>query len=67
MKLLTDNISNEQFNRFCREIAHLNERFDTTIGLFATDRPDLIEDKNLMFELDDIDFDRPVTFKKITS
>lgn len=64
-KLLMD-LEPEVFDRFCREIAHLNAHYDQTVGLRATDRPDKIWDNALMFDLEEIDFDSPVTFKKIS-
>lgn len=66
VKLITDNTTQEEFDRFCREIAHLNAYYDQTVGLRATDRPDKIWDNPLMFDLEEIDFDSPVTFKKIS-
>lgn len=66
IKLLSDNITNDDFDRFCREIAHLNAFYDQTVGLRATDRPDKIWDNALMFDIEEVDFDSPVTFKKIS-
>lgn len=66
IKILQDNISQEEFNRFCREIMLLNERYVTTTGLTVTDRPDLIIPKeNVTWELTEIDFDQPITFREI--
>lgn len=67
IKLLTDNIDSDQFNIICKEIMLLNERYATTIGLHVTDRPDLISShgNEIMWELDEIDFNQPITFKQI--
>lgn len=66
LKLLTDNITQQEFNRMCKEIMHLNLRYDSTVGLNVTDRPDLIIDaKNVCWDLEEIDFNQPITFKLI--
>lgn len=66
IKLLTDNTNQFQFDRFCREVLLLNERYDTTCGCFATDKPMLSSlYPDLMWELEEIDFDQPINFKKI--
>lgn len=63
---LIANLEPEYVNRLCREISHLNAHYDQTVGLRATDRPDKIWDNALMFDIEPIDFDSPVTFKKIS-
>ena len=66
IKLLNDNITQEQFDRFCREVMLLNEHYVTTCGLHVTDRPDkVIETDDVMWELNEIDFDQPITFRKV--
>lgn len=66
VKLLIDNITQQEFNMMCKEIMHLNIRYDSTVGLNVTDRPDLIIDtKNVCWYLEEIDFNQPITFKKI--
>lgn len=68
IKLLQDNVTHEQFNLFCREVMLLNERYATTIGLHATDRPDLLTTypKDIMWEIDEIDFNQPINFKQLS-
>lgn len=65
IKLLTDNTTQEQFDRFCREIAHLNAHYVQTYGLWATDKPELVNN-DLLFEIEEIDFDHPINFKQIS-
>lgn len=67
MKLLTDNITQEQFDRFCREVMLLNEHYAHTCGLHVTDRPDMViqPQEIVMWQLEKIDFDQPITFRKI--
>jgi len=63
---LLEKMSAEDFDLFCREVMLLNEFHDTSAGLHCTDMPGKIIDPcNVMFELNEIDFNRPITFKKI--
>ena len=66
IKLLTDNTSQEDFDLFCREVMLLNEYYDTSCGCYATDQP-MINSlyPDLTWQLEEIDFDRPITFRKI--
>lgn len=65
-KLLDDNMTQEQFDRFCREVMLLNERYTTTCGLHVTDRPDkVIQTDDVMWKLEEINFNQPITFKKV--
>lgn len=68
IKLLQDNTTQEDFNIFCREVMLLNERYVTTTGLHVTDRPDLLNPypKDIMWELDEIDFNQSINFKQIS-
>ena len=66
VKLIIDNITQQEFNIMCKEIMHLNLRYDSTVGLNVTDRPNLIIDtKNFCLCLEEIDFNKPITFKLI--
>lgn len=67
IKLLTDNFDHEKFNLFCREVMLLNERYNSTVGLHVTDRPDLIQPYNekIMWTLDEIDFNQDINFKQL--
>jgi len=63
IKVLLDKMSQEEFNKFCKEICHLNEHYDSTVGLFATDRPDIVN-HDLLFEINETDLHAPVNFKR---
>lgn len=64
IKLIQDNLTQDQFDRMCREIMYLNEHYDSTIGLNVNDDPNahLLDPNN--FQLQEIDFDAPVNFKR---
>jgi hypothetical protein len=55
-----EKMDQEQFMRLCREIIHLGHHYDTTIGLTVTDKIDADG-----WEIEMIDFDKPITIRKI--
>lgn len=66
IKLLYDDLSQEDFDLFCREVMLLNEHYQTTMGLTATDVPEGIVDlKGVTWELPEIDFNTPIVFRQI--
>ena len=65
IKLVND-LSQDDFKKFCKEIMHLRQHYDTTVGLHCTclNRIAIVNDE--MFQLQEIDFDTDVNFKKIS-
>jgi hypothetical protein len=56
----------EQFNNICREILHLREFYDSSIGAWVTDMKELIKKHpNSFWRLRRINFDAPVKFQTI--
>jgi hypothetical protein len=59
-------LTSEQFNNICREILHLREFYDSSIGAWVTDMKELINNHpNCFWRLEKINFDAPVKFKII--
>lgn len=53
------------FDRLCREIMHLNEHYVSTVGAYATDKPELTYGQDESFwKIREKDFDSPVNFRK---
>jgi hypothetical protein len=52
----------EEFNRFCKEIALLHEFYVFSKGLNVTDRPVTGDE---FYKLEPIDWERPITFKRV--
>lgn len=63
---LVKNLSSEEFNRFCKEVVHLHHYYATSLGAYCTDRSEIsIANPDIFWQLDEIDFDAPVDFKRI--
>lgn len=66
IKLIQD-LPQDKFELFCKEIMHLNQHYVTTVGLYATDQESIYSDnEKYMLEIDSIDFDSEVNFKQIS-
>jgi hypothetical protein len=56
-------LSTEEFNRFCRSYLHLMQFYSTNQGAWVTDYTPLVEaNPSLYWQLDPIDFDSPINF-----
>jgi hypothetical protein len=56
----------EEFNKICREILHLREFYDRSIGAWVTDMKELIiKYPNHFWKLEKINFETPIRFQII--
>jgi len=63
---LIEKMTPEEVDLFCKEIAHLNLHYQTTIGFYQTYFDSAILGREELFwKIGEIDFDAPVTFKKL--
>lgn len=63
---LIGQMSDEQFTRFCKEVAHMEEHYASTVGCFATDiKSVFINNEKVMWEIKEIDFNSPVNFRTV--
>jgi len=63
---IIEQLSPQQFYRFCRSLLHLQEFYDTNQTAWVTDQKELIESHASDFwQLKEIDFDKPVNFIRI--
>lgn len=64
---LVQQLSQEDFERFCKEVMHLNHYYDTTQGLHVTDVDSVaIVNDSVMWKLEEVDFNADINFKKIS-
>lgn len=55
-----------EFNNFCKEILHLREYYDTSVGLNVTDKREPVATfPDMFWEMKEIDFSQPVNFRKV--
>jgi len=61
---LVKGLNQEQFERFCKEIMHLRQRYDLTTGAYCTDQPAVYHlNEEYMWKLEPIDFDQEIHFE----
>ena len=61
-----DQLTTEEFNRFCREYLHLMEYYSQTQGAWVTDyTPHIEANPSLYWQLTPVDFDAPISFTRV--